>query len=95
MKVATVTEAKNQLSSLLKLVRGGETVTIVDRGVPVAQLGPPAAIGAEGRLARLAQIGAVRPAAAASPVDLIATPPPGALDARVLEALLEERREGR
>jgi prevent-host-death family protein len=38
MKKATITEAKNQLSSLIDRVRHGETIVITDRGRPVARL---------------------------------------------------------
>src|SRR5678809_661438 len=38
MKTATLTEAKNQLSALIDLVRHGETIVITDRGRPVARL---------------------------------------------------------
>jgi prevent-host-death family protein len=99
MKTATITEAKNQLSALIDRVRHGETIVITDRGRPVARLVSAltgAAEDPEGRLARLARRGGLR---------LATTPPPSALilrklsktrkPARVLEALLDERREGR
>jgi prevent-host-death family protein len=99
MKKATITEAKNQLSALIDRVRHGETIVITDRGRPVARLVSAltgAAEDPEGRLARLARRGGLR---------LATTPPPSALilrklsktrkPARVLEALLDERREGR
>jgi antitoxin (DNA-binding transcriptional repressor) of toxin-antitoxin stability system len=38
MKVATISQAKNRLSELLRAVRGGETVVILDRKVPIARL---------------------------------------------------------
>ena len=98
MKKATITEAKNQLSALIDRVKHGETIVITDRGRPVARL-VSALTGAEdpaGRLARLERRGGLR---------LATTPPPSALilkklpkprkPARVLEALLDERREGR
>ncbi len=40
MKRASVTEAKNGFSSLLKEVRRGESVLITHRGEPVARLEP-------------------------------------------------------
>lgn len=40
MKTASVTEAKNQLSRLLELVKQGQSVTITDRRIPVARLEP-------------------------------------------------------
>ena len=41
MKVVSVSWAKNNLSKLLRQIRGGASVTITDRGVPVARLSPP------------------------------------------------------
>ena len=99
MKKATIAEAKNQLSALIDRVRHGETIVITDRGRPVARLVSALTGTAEdpdGRLARLERRGGLR---------LATTPPPSALimkklpktrkPARVLEALLDERREGR
>jgi prevent-host-death family protein len=45
MKSVSVSEAKNTLSALLRKVRGGRTITITDRGVPVARLVPPSPYG--------------------------------------------------
>lgn len=97
MKVATITEAKNRLSAFLDLVRSGETVLIVDRGVPVARL--ESAVTADdvaGRVARLERAGLVRRGTAPPPLELILSDPPEPRrGGSVLEALLEERREGR
>jgi prevent-host-death family protein len=96
MKIATVTETKNRLSALLKLVRAGETVVVVDRGIPVARIEPAVTGEPDGRIARLEREGVIRRATSAPPVELIATPPPKATDGvSVLEALIEERRSGR
>lgn len=38
MKTAPVTDLKNRLSHYLRLVARGESVTILDRGRPVAQI---------------------------------------------------------
>ena len=40
MRTSSVSEAKNSLSALLKLVQGGQEVIITDRDVPVARLVP-------------------------------------------------------
>jgi len=97
MKTATITQAKNQLSALIDRVRHGETIVITDRGRPVARLVSAltaAPEDAEGRLARLERQGGLRRATAAPPRSLPKIPrvkrPLG-----VLDALLEERREGR
>jgi prevent-host-death family protein len=99
MKKATITEAKNQLSALIDQVRNGETIVITDRGRPVARL-VSALTGVgddpEGRLARLERRGGLRLASAAPARTLIlkklskSKRPSG-----VLDALLDERREGR
>ena len=99
MKTATITEAKNQLSSLIDRVRHGETIVITDRGRPVARL-VSAVTGAaedpEGRLARLERRGGLRRAAAPPPKALILKKLPRTKRASgVLDALLEERRESR
>lgn len=97
MKIASVTETKAKLSALLDLVRQGETVTIVDRGRPVARLVP--AVGSDGgddeaRLRRLERAGLIRRGRSGPPSELLLSPPPRA-GASVVEALLEERREAR
>lgn len=60
MQRASITEARNGFSSLLKNVRQGETVLITDRGRPVAQLGPCLA-SEDPRIARLEAEGVLRP----------------------------------
>ena len=62
MKMASITEAKNNLSALIDRVKNGASILIVDRGRPVARLEPVR--GAEsddddGRLARLVRDGVV------------------------------------
>lgn len=98
MLVATITEAKNRLSALLDQVRGGQSVLIVDRGVPVARLESviTADSDSEGRLARLQRAGAVRTATQPLPTELFTTlPPRPEAGASAVAALLTERREGR
>jgi prevent-host-death family protein len=96
MRTASVSETKAKLSALLELVRAGETVTITDRGRPVARLVP--AVGGEAgddeaRLERLERQGIIRRGKGGR-ADILLTPPPNA-GGSVLELLLEERREGR
>jgi prevent-host-death family protein len=96
--VASITEAKNQLSALIDRVRGGESVLIVDRGVPVARL-ESATVGSvesAGRLARLQRAGIVTPArTAASGNPLAGKPPRPRGGASIVQTLVQERREGR
>lgn len=98
MRVATITEAKNGLSALIDHVRGGESVLIVDRGIPVARLESAVSsdLDADGRIARLERAGAVRVARTAPPTDLLSRRPPSARrGVSAVNALLEERRAGR
>ena len=99
MKRASITEAKNNLSAQIDGLRSGSPVLIVDRGRPVARLEP---VGlqperdADGRLSRLVREGLVRPRRAPlGPSVFSAEPASVGQGASVLEALLEERREGR
>ena len=99
MKRASITEAKNRLSSLIDGLKNGSPVLIVDRGRPVARLesvttSPRSA--AEGRLDRLVRDGVVRPARAALPKTLLSGPVPRVTSgASGVQALIEERRTGR
>ena len=97
MRTATITQAKNGLSALIDRVKAGESIVILDRGTPVARLEPIVGSGGtDGRIERLERAGLIRRGVAAPPVDLIMQPPPaGPAGVSVLEALLEERREGR
>jgi prevent-host-death family protein len=99
MRRTSITAAKNGLSALIDRVRHGEAVIIEDRGVPVARIESLAVSGrrdADGRAARLARQGVLRPASAPLPRRVIDAPPPepGA-NARLSEAIIVERREGR
>jgi prevent-host-death family protein len=99
VKRASISEAKNRLSALLDRVRQGETVIIEDRGVPVARLDAisvRADSAAEGRVARLARLGTVRPPTVPSSAKVLDRPRPRLRDGRSLvELLIAERREGR
>jgi prevent-host-death family protein len=50
MKTATVRELRNDFSRLSKWLEKGETIEIVKRGKPVAELVPKAAAGAKALL---------------------------------------------
>jgi prevent-host-death family protein len=98
MLVATITEAKNRLSALIDRVRGGESVVIVDRGIPVARLESAVtnAADADGRIARLQRAGVIKPASTPPALELLSSAPPSPRHgASAAKALLEERREGR
>jgi prevent-host-death family protein len=100
MKKASVSETKNRLSAILDQVKEGETYLILDRGRPVARLEPvrggESKDSDEARLADLERRGLVRRGKGKIPREFFETPPqklPKGFS--VLEALLEERREGR
>lgn len=97
MKTTTVTDAKNGLSALIDRVRAGETITILDRGTPVARLEPIVSHpDQDGRLGRLARAGIVRLPEQADLVRTLAELPQlPATESSVVAALLEERRTGR
>lgn len=99
MKTASISEAKNRLSALIDRVRKGETVVITDRDRPVAQLAPldtGTSTGADAWLADLERKGIIRrPRRKGVPACLRRPPLRLPAGVSVLEALLEERREGR
>lgn len=100
MKVASISEAKNNLSKLIDGLRSGP-VTILDRGRAVARLESAAGMGAEkwdARVARLVRKGLLAPPSSATPLPEGFFERPmaaarGPLTA--LAALLEEREQGR
>lgn len=98
MKTASITEAKNQLSALLDRVRSGESVVILDRGVPVARLAPIANDGdPTGRTQRLERAGVIRVGRGAPPKleELQARAPRLPRGVSAVAAVIEERRSGR
>jgi prevent-host-death family protein len=99
MKKASVTEAKNNLSALIDGLSSGSPVLIVDRGRPVARLEPVIDRqqgGQDGRLLRLLRDGLVRPRRAGPPRALFRNQPPHVHSGvSAIDALIQERREGR
>jgi prevent-host-death family protein len=96
MTTASISETKAKLSALLDLVRAGETVTITDRGRPVARLVPAAGSDGgddEARLQRLERAGLIRRPKQKLDIEAFLATPKAVSRESVLEALLEERRE--
>lgn len=96
MVTASISVAKATLSALLERVKAGETVTITDRGVPVAQLAPlpdGSGVDRDARLERLERQGLIRRATEMLDVDALLARPLPRFEGSVLAALLEERRE--
>jgi len=98
MEKTNISNLKNRLSSYLKKVQAGETVLIMDRNRPIARIERvTGALADEERLARLEAAGVIsRPIRPMSPEvrKMLLSKGPRAKKS-VLEALLEERREGR
>jgi prevent-host-death family protein len=96
VKTVTVGEAKNELSALLRLVRRGESVLILNRKRPVARLDPVSPATDEERLTELERQGVICRSRKPLPDYLWKKNPPKTINgASVLAALLEERRERR
>ena len=96
MTTASISEAKAKLSALLDRVKAGESITITDRGVPVAQIVPLTGnsdVDREARLQRLERAGLIRRPKRKLDVEAFLARPLAKSRASVLEALLEERRE--
>jgi len=102
MEKTTISQLKARLSAYLKKVRAGQTILILDRDEPVARLeriggasaGSAGSSGDEDRLLRLERGGLLRRATRRVSLAALRRGAPRAR-ASVLEALLEERREGR
>lgn len=60
MKVVSAADANRQFSSLLRDVAGGEVITVVSRGKPVAKIAPVTAGEAHREAARLRLLARLR-----------------------------------
>ena len=95
-----MSKLRDRLSFYLAHVRAGGRVLVLDRETPVAEIVPIGSTGAEDtsadeeRLAALEREGIIRRGTGRLPPGFLDEPLPGK-DARVLEALLEERETGR
>lgn len=97
MKSATISELKNRLSAYLAMVRAGEPVLVLDRDIPVAIIQKVAASAdSDPRALKLERAGLLRRPADEAAIDFetLRQPAPRAT-ASVLDALIEERRQGR
>jgi len=77
-------------------VKGGESIVVTDRGIPVAVIEPVGGrIDVEDRLARLERAGVLKRGTGVVPIELLRTlgPTPRG-GASIVDALLEERRSG-
>jgi prevent-host-death family protein len=86
MKQVRIAELKARLSEYLRAVRRGETIAVLDRETPVAQIVP-----VRDRMALRIR----KPAPGTPPPRRVPLPKPLKLDVDVVQLLLEERRERR
>jgi antitoxin (DNA-binding transcriptional repressor) of toxin-antitoxin stability system len=86
MKKVQITELKAKLSAHLRAVRNGETIAILDRETPIAQIVPVRAQSA---------LRVRKPAPGALPPNRIPLPKPTKLPIDVIQLLLEERQAHR
>ena len=94
MRKASVSDLKNQTSRYLDYVKHGETVLVLDRNVPVAELKPVTTKSASGKLIALERKGIIRLGSGDVPEKFLKQKLSGKR-ARVLDALLKERQKGR
>lgn len=89
-----MSDLKNQLSRYLDYVRNGETVLVLDRNIPVAELRPVSEKNTNGRIAALERKGIIRRGSGRVPTKFLKKIPTGK-PSGVLAALLDEREKGR
>jgi antitoxin (DNA-binding transcriptional repressor) of toxin-antitoxin stability system len=94
MKKASVSELKNQISRYLDYVKHGETVLVLDRMVPVAELKPVTRMSSSEKLVALERKGIIQLGGGKIPEKFFKAKLVGKR-ARILDALLEERKRGR
>ncbi len=82
MKQVRIAELKAKLSEYLRAVRRGETITVLDRETPIAQVVPVRAPSA---------LRVRKPAPGSPPLNRIPLPKPAKLSIDVVSLLLEER----
>jgi prevent-host-death family protein len=98
VKRATISETKNNLSALIRRVRNGETILILDRDTPVARLTPISLDETkdEELLARLEKDGVIRRGTGRYPKSILEEDPPRPRKGgSAVAALLKDREESR
>jgi prevent-host-death family protein len=86
MKQVRIAELKARLSEYLRAVRRGETIAVLDRETPVAQIVP-----VRGRTALRVR----KPARGVPPPNRVPLPEPSKVSLDVVQLLLEERQPHR
>lgn len=82
MKQVRIAELKARLSEYLRAVRRGETIAVLDRDTPVAQIVP---------IRERTALRVRRPAPGTPPPNRVRLPKPAKLNVDLVELLLEER----
>ncbi len=94
---AKIAELRNRLSYYLRRVAGGEVIEVLQRERPVARIVPISA-GGQGKdpwVTRLRKTGLAEGGPLDGVKEILREPPPGSRPAGVVDALLQERDEGR
>ena len=86
MKAVRIAELKSRLSEYLRAVRNGETISVLDRETPVAQIVP-----VRERVALRVR----KPAAGSPAPNRVRLPKPLTLDVDIVDVLLDERQSHR
>src|SRR6266446_2602690 len=86
MKQVRIAELKARLSEYLRAVRRGETIAVLDRETPVAQIVP---------VRERVSLRIRKPAAGTPPPNRVKLPKPLKLDIDIVDLLLEERQSHR
>ena len=95
MRQVSISQLKDRLSAYLKKVQAGEVLLVMDRDRPVARIERvDPALDEEGHYQTLVAAGLVTPPTRPFTADLV-RPVDLGRDAGALDALLEERRDGR
>jgi prevent-host-death family protein len=82
MKQVGIAELKSRLSEYLRAVRRGETISVLDRDTPVAQIVP---------IRQKSALGIRKPAPGTPPPNRVQLPEPVTLTMDAVEVLMEER----
>ena len=82
MKQVRIAELKARLSEYLRAVRGGESITVLDRDTPIAQLIP---------VRERSALRVRKPARGTLPLNRVPVPKRAKLSVDVVQLLLEER----
>ena len=90
----SVSQLKARLSECLRLVRGGNTLVVTDRGTPVAMVSPLPPAENEGSMASLIEQWLVAPPPKSLPEDFWDRPRPSDPEGLGLKAVLDERASG-